>query len=102
MQHQKPDPATDNYKLDISIFDNGSVQIGGVSGADVPGGVGVGVDSRLPNVMTVTAGPVDASVLSFAYGDQSFGSTDQQYQCNFAADFDSGTHTRSGDCGFRC
>lgn len=102
MQHQKPDPATDNYKFDITLFDAGSVKIGGVSGADAPNGVGVGVNSRLPNVMIVTAGPVDASVVSFAYGDQSFGSTDQQHHCNFQADFDSDSHTRSGDCGFSC
>lgn len=50
---------------------------GGVSGADAPTGAGVGVDSHMPNVMVVTAGPVDASVVPFAYGDQSFGSTDQ-------------------------
>jgi len=92
VQHQKPDPAKDNYKFDISLFDH----------VGVPTGAGVGADSHLLNVMVVTAGRVDASVVPFAYGDQSFGSTDQQHHCNFAVDFDSDTHTRSGDCGFSC
>ncbi len=77
-------------------------RLGGLSGADAPTGAGVGVDSHLPNVMVVTAGRVDASVVPFAYGDQSFGSTDQQHHCNFAVDLDSDTHTRSGHCGFSC
>lgn len=101
MQHQKPDPAKDKYKFDISLFDHVGVPIGGVSGADAPTGAGVGADSHLLNVMVVTAGRVDASVVPFAYGDQSFGSTDQHH-CNFAVDLDSDSHTRSGDCGFSC
>lgn len=32
VQHQKPDPAKDNYKFDISLFDHVGVPIGGGGG----------------------------------------------------------------------
>lgn len=69
VQHQKPDPAKDNYKFDISLFDHVGVPIaGGERGGRADQGRRWG-GQPLPNVMVVTAGRVDASVVPFAYGD---------------------------------
>ncbi len=74
-QHQKPKPATDHYKLDVSVYDPKGALIGRVAGADAPAGVGVDVTSTLPNVMVVTTGKVDADAVLFNYGAQAWGVT---------------------------
>lgn len=68
--YQKPNPATDNYRLNISIYDANGALIGSVPGAVVPAGVGVGVTSTLPYVMVVTTGKVDNDAVLFNYGAQ--------------------------------
>lgn len=68
--YQKPNPATDNYKLDIPIYDANGALIGRVAEADVPAGVGVGVTSTLQYVMVVTTGKVDNDAVLFNYGAQ--------------------------------
>lgn len=99
VQYQKPHPATDHYKLDVSIFDANGALIGKVAGADAPAGVEVDVKSTLPNVLVVTTGKVDNDAVLFKYGAQAWGSNDQEHHCNFGA-YDSGN--REGDCGFSC
>lgn len=34
VQHQKPDPATDPYTLDVTVYDAAGTPIGSVTGAD--------------------------------------------------------------------
>lgn len=99
IQYQKPDPAVDNYSLDVEIFDSKGNSIGKVEYADAPAGVGVGVTSALPYVLIVTAQNIDDDAVLFAYADQNWGSNDQDHHCNFGA-YDSGS--RQGDCGFTC
>ncbi|MCJ1342826.1 hypothetical protein MMC31_001015 [Peltigera leucophlebia] len=99
VQYQKPNPATDHYKLDVSIIDANGALIGKVVGADAPAGVEVDVKSTLPNVLVVTTGKVDHDAVLFKYGAQAWGSNDQQHHCDFGA-YDSGK--REGDCGFSC
>lgn len=98
IQYQKPDPSTDNYSLDVKIYDAGGNAIGQVDGADAPAGVGVGVTSALPYVLIVTAQNVDDDAVLFAYGGQNWDSKTEP-QCNFGS-YDSGY--RQGDCGFNC
>ena len=101
-QYQKHEPKsnpTGDYKLDITIKDATGAIIGGTTGAVAKAGVGVGIDSRLPFVLTVTAQNVDNDPLLFKYADQSWGSNDQAHHCNFGA-YDGGN--RDGDCGFNC
>lgn len=99
IQYQKPNPVTDNYRLDIRIFDAAGFEIGQLYGADAPGGVGVGVTSALPYVLIATTGNIDDDAVLFAYAGQNWGSNDQEHHCNFGA-YDSGS--RQGDCGFTC
>ena len=68
--YQKPKPATDNYKLDIPIYDANGALIGRVAEVDVPAGVGVGVTSTLQYVMVLTTGKVDNDAVLFNYGAQ--------------------------------
>lgn len=99
IQYQKPDPATDNYSLDVTIKDAAGITIGSIEGADAPAGKGVDVTSALRYVLVVTAQNVDDDAVLFAYSDQSWGSNDQEHHCDFGA-YDSGS--RQGDCGFSC
>lgn len=100
-QHQKVNPSDPNshYKFDITIKDSNEDVIGSVSGADAPANVGVGVTSKLPWVVVVTAQNVDADPVLMAYSDQSWAYADAAHHCNFGA-YDSGK--REGDCGFSC
>lgn len=76
-QYQKPNPATDNQKVDVSIYDDNGALIGKVVGADAPAGVRVYVISTLPNVLDVTVGQVDDDVVLFNYGTGAWGSNDK-------------------------
>ena len=101
-QYQKTEPQsnpTPDYKLDITLFDGAGTPVGTKFGAPALNGVGVGVTSRLPWVMIVTAGAVDSDPLLFKYADQAWGSNDQEHHCNFGK-YDHGN--RDGDCGFNC
>lgn len=73
--------------------------IGSVSGADASVNVGIGVTSKLPWDVVVTAQNVDDDPVLMAYSDQSWAYADIAHQCNFGA-YDSGK--REGDCGFTC
>ena len=106
VQYQKKnpagDPATDpeaHFSVDISIRDGNEATIGEVLRAEAPAGVAVGVTSKLPHVLLVTAGEVDADPVLFAYGDQTWAYADVAHKCNFGeyADGD-----REGDCEFSC
>lgn len=98
-QYQKPNPATDNYKVDVSVYDDNGALIGRVAGADAPAGERVYVISTLPNVLSVTLGKVDADVVLFNYGTDAWGSNDQDHYCSFGG---YGSGNRNGDCGFTC
>ena len=100
-QHQKVNPSDPNshYLFDITIKDSNEDVIGSVSGADAPANVGVGVTSKLPWVVVVTAQNVDADPVLMAYSDQSWAYADAAHHCNFGA-YDGGK--REGDCGFAC
>ncbi|KAL9583574.1 MAG: hypothetical protein Q9212_002623 [Teloschistes hypoglaucus] len=84
-QHQKQNPndPSSHYHLDVTIYDAAQKEIGKVTNQDAPGGQGVDVTSALPNVLIVTAQNVDADAVLFKYGDQSWGSNDQEHHCNF-------------------
>lgn len=98
-QYQKPNPATDNYKVDVSIYDDNGALIGRVAGADAPGGERVYVISTLPDVLSITLGKVDADVVLFNYGTDAWGSKAQDHYCSFGG---YGGGNRNGDCGFTC
>lgn len=60
-QHQKVNQSDPNshYQFDITIKDNNEDVIGSVSGADTLANIGIGVTSKLPWVVVVTAQNVD-------------------------------------------
>ena len=87
-QYQKPDPSVDPYSLDVKVYDANENEIGnsgGIQQSPSP----VGVTSKLPNVLSVGTGAVDDDIVQFWYGDQYWGSNDQEHACNFGA-YDSG------------
>jgi hypothetical protein len=88
---------TSDYRFTITLQDDQHEVIGGVDYYDAPSGQGVDVDSALPLVFIATAGNVDDDPISFAYGDQSWKSSDGQ--CSVGG-YDSGS--RQMDCGFHC
>lgn len=101
---QKPNPAVDNFKLDITLFDGAQKVIGnsGVAGpSDAPAGVPVVIGpigtTTLPGPMSVTAGNVDDNPLSFSIGGDSFASNTDR--CTVGR-YDGGR--REIDCGFAC
>lgn len=99
-QYQKNEATVNpnpNYKFDITIYDALQHQIGQVLFADAPTAVGVDVDSLLPYVLIVTAGPVDSSNVGFAYAGANWDSSSGQ--CSVGG-YDSGS--RQMDCGFAC
>lgn len=97
VQHQKPNPATDRYRFDITLKDHNGKAIGEVLGAvaDKP----IEVFSKLPYVFILTGGNVDSDAVLFDYAGQHWGSNDQGHHCDFGA-YDNGA--RQGDCGFSC
>ncbi|MCJ1425220.1 hypothetical protein MMC29_003108 [Sticta canariensis] len=70
---------TGDYKFDITIKDAAGATIGTNYGAVAPNGVGVGVTSKLPWVLIVTAQAVDDDAVLFRYADQAWGSNDQEH-----------------------
>lgn len=98
-QYLKPNPVTDNYKVDALIYDNNGALIGRVEGADAPAGVRVYVISTLLNILAVTMGKVDADVVLFNYGTDALGSNNQDHYCSFGG---YGDGNRNGDYGFTC
>ena len=101
VQYQKPDPSKDAYRFDVTLFDNNQDVIGGVEGRAVESvhGGSFGMTSKLPFVLIVEAGRVDDDAVLFKYGDQSWGSNDQEHHCDFGG-YEDGN--REGDCGFAC
>ncbi|KAH8833184.1 hypothetical protein DL96DRAFT_1585129 [Flagelloscypha sp. PMI_526] len=98
-QFQKPNPATDNYKLDIRMFDGAQKLIGVSNGQEnAPSGQGVVVTNFFQSSdLTVTAQNVDDDPLLFSFQAQNFDSNSGQ--CSVGA-YDSGK--REMDCGFSC
>ena len=110
-QYQKNEPDGDHpnspdYVFAVNIFDSK----GNLINSDPPGsGNGVSVvapanqpqslNSALPLVLKIIAGNVDDDAVLFEYGDQHWGSNDQEHHSNFGA-YDSGK--REGDTGFTC
>ncbi|KAL8662031.1 MAG: hypothetical protein Q9202_005085 [Teloschistes flavicans] len=89
--------ATSDYRFTIQLKDDQHEDVGGVDYYDAPGGQGVDVTSALPLVFIATAGNVDHDPVSFAYGSQSWKSSDGQ--CSVGG-YDKGS--RQMDCGFSC
>ncbi|MCJ1264481.1 hypothetical protein MMC22_004353 [Lobaria immixta] len=112
-QYQKNEPGDgpqDNnpeYQLSVCVFDGNGVLLNQYPGAP-QGTCGVFValngqpqpiDTALPNILYVTAGAVDSDAVLFNYGEQNWGSNDQEHHSKFGA-YDSGS--RQGDTGFSC
>ena len=96
VQHQKPDPATDPYTLDVTIYDNARGNIGSSSGAVSSSSV----TSALPYTLEVGTGNVDDDPVTFAYAGTTWDSNDStNHACSVGA-YDSGS--RQLDCGFTC
>ena len=100
IQYQKPDPSKDAYKVDVAMKDKNGMVIGNTLGAvDASKAVNVaGFGGQLAHELVVTTGAVDNDPVTFAYGDQSWSSSDGS-RCSMG-DYDSGS--RNGDCGFNC
>lgn len=86
-----------NYRFSVTIKDNAGEQVGQELLETDPPGKGIGVDSRLPLVLTVQAGSADSDPVKFAYGAQSWDSNSAQ--CSVGG-YSSGS--RQMDCGFQC
>ncbi|KAL8762173.1 MAG: hypothetical protein Q9184_001770 [Pyrenodesmia sp. 2 TL-2023] len=71
------------YRLDLTIFDNADKVAGQNFGVDAPTGKYVGTTSLLPFVLLAAAGEEDDSAVLFRYGAQSWGSNDQEHECDF-------------------
>jgi hypothetical protein len=95
IQHQKPNPATDSYSLEATIFDADKNVIGGTGG---PSGPTLTLASQLPFTLDIQTHNIDADPVSFQYAGQSWDSNDQS-RCSVGA-YDSGA--RQMDCGFSC
>ncbi len=89
--------ATSDYRFTILLKDDQHELVGELDYADAPAKVGVEVDSALPEVLIVTAGSIDSDPISFAYGGQTWTSSDSQ--CSIG---DCNGGSRQMDCGFRC
>lgn len=87
------------YRFDLMIFDNANKVTGQLFGVDAPTNQNVDMTSLLPYVLQVAAGEVDDSAVLFKYADQSWGSNDQEHECNFGG-YEDGN--RDGDCKFDC
>ena len=86
-----------NYRLDVTLYDAGQDNIGGVTLLDAPGGNFEGIDSQLPLVFEVEVGANDQQPVRFQYGAQAWDSN--AAQCS-VGDYDSGS--RQMDCQFNC
>lgn len=90
---------TNNYRLDVYIYDNDQNEIGRIEKADASPPGGLGVTSKLPYVLIVTPGAVDDDPVTFKYAAQSWAYADVAHHCNFGG-YENGN--REGDCGFTC
>lgn len=91
---------TADYRFDVFIYDSAGTLVGEADLLDIPSGSSASViGSVLPQAFSITAPNVDGDAVYMTYGDQNWGSNDQDHQCNFGS-YDSGN--RDGDCGFTC
>ena len=94
-----------DYDFDVEIFDAKQVKIGQVAKAAVdPKTKALSVDSQLPYVLVVTADGLDDDPVKFAYGSQSWDSSDASHQSNMGTGPEHGYENgkREGDMGFQC
>ncbi len=100
IQYQKPDPSKDSYKVDVVMKDKNGMVIGNTLGAvDASNPVSIaGFGGQLPQQLVVTTGAIDSDPIKFAYGEQSWDSSDGSH-CSIGH-YDHGE--RNGDCGFTC
>lgn len=70
--------ATSDSRFTILLRDDQHELIGELDYADAPANVGVEVDNALPEVFIVKAGSEDSDPVSFAYGGQTWTSSDSQ------------------------
>lgn len=96
-RNEGPGADTSVYRLTIELKDANGADIGGVSVAEAPSGVGVDISSALPYIFIATAGYVDSDPVTFAYAGQNFDSATGQ--CSMGG-YQGGS--RQGDCGFSC
>ena len=111
-QYQKNEPdvpafAANNpeYVLEVCIYDANQVLLNKFDGEDGCGnfvalnGQSQAIVTALPNLMYITVGAVDDDAVLFTYGNQDWGSNDQEHHSDFGP-YDSGK--REGDTGFSC
>ncbi|KAK5171137.1 uncharacterized protein LTR77_004281 [Saxophila tyrrhenica] len=96
IQYQKEDPAVDSYQLEVKIYDANENEIGSTDGM-VSSAEPIALSSVLPWTLVIGTGSIDDHPVTFAYGDQSWDSNNQEHSSNFGA-YDSGS--RNGDTGF--
>lgn len=95
IQYQKPNPAKDQYSLEITALNDANEnKIGGVGKS----GPNVSLMSKLPLTVEIKTGGVDADPVRFAYGSQAWDSNDSK-RCSVGK-YDNGK--REMDCGFTC
>lgn len=99
VQYQKnegPGDDTSQYRYDLTILDANGMTIGSQSLIEGGGSVG----SALPYTVTISSGATDDDPVSFAYGSDSWDTSNSGYhECSVGV-YDSGS--RQGDCGFTC
>ena len=99
VQHQKDDPETDPYKMEIWIKDANQEDIGSIYPAvDMPADVAKDVDSKLGQAVVVTMHAVDADPVSFVYGEEEW-DTNTPDRCDVGG-YEDGK--RELDCDFPC
>ncbi|KAL8672889.1 MAG: hypothetical protein Q9168_002673 [Polycauliona sp. 1 TL-2023] len=102
IQYQKnegPGLNTENYRLDVSLYDNDQEFIAEGDLLGIPSGQRQQVGCPLALTFGVTAPNVDGDAVYMSHNGQRWGSNDQDHHCGFGV-FDDGK--RKGDCGFTC
>ena len=112
IQYQKnedsgPNANSPEYMIDVSIFDANQqpIQIydcnlcGTTDRTIALNGAPNDIKTDLPVDMIITLGAVDDDAILFQYGNQNWGSNDQEHYSNWGA-YDNGK--REGDTGFSC
>lgn len=72
VQHQKPNPATDSYTLNVSLKDDNENEIGNAAS-----GPTLSLGSKLPYTVEIQTHNVDADAVTFQYAGQSWDSNDR-------------------------
>ena len=99
VQHQKPNPSKDEYKMEIWIKDANLGDIGAIYPAvEMKANVAKKVDSKLKVPLEVMMHKVDKDPVSFVYGKEKW-DTNTPDRCKVGA-YDSGM--RQLDCDFPC